>query len=59
MAEDLGFEWGGRWPMKDRPHLQMSFGYKWQYLFEFYVEGGLPAVWSKIDIKISEGWPFR
>jgi peptidoglycan L-alanyl-D-glutamate endopeptidase CwlK len=32
-----GYEWGGEWKsLKDYPHLQKSFGYKWRQLFDKY-----------------------
>jgi peptidoglycan L-alanyl-D-glutamate endopeptidase CwlK len=35
--EAAGWEWGGRWSsIKDYPHVQKSFGYKWQTLLEKY-----------------------
>jgi len=33
--EDAGWSWGGKWAtLKDYPHLQKTFGYTWQQLFE-------------------------
>lgn len=35
--EAAGWEWGGRWAsIKDYPHVQKTFGYKWQQLIEKY-----------------------
>lgn len=35
-----GWEWGGGWAsLKDYPHLQKTFGYKWQTLLKMYGEG--------------------
>lgn len=35
--EAAGWEWGGKWSgIKDYPHLQKTFGLKWQTLFERY-----------------------
>lgn len=35
--EASGWEWGGRWhSIVDYPHLQKTFGYSWQQLFERY-----------------------
>lgn len=35
--EAAGWEWGGKWSsIKDYPHLQKTFGYKWQTLIERY-----------------------
>lgn len=35
--EAAGWEWGGRWSsIKDYPHVQKTFGYKWQNLIEKY-----------------------
>jgi len=35
--EAAGWEWGGKWSsIKDYPHLQKTFGYKWQQLLEKY-----------------------
>jgi len=35
--EAAGWEWGGRWAsIKDYPHVQKTFGYKWQELFDKY-----------------------
>ena len=35
--EAAGWEWGGKWSsIKDYPHLQKTFGYSWQQLFEKY-----------------------
>lgn len=32
-----GWEWGGDWhSIKDNPHLQKTFGYAWQQLFDKY-----------------------
>ena len=56
IAEELGFQWGGRWPAKDRPHLQMSFGYSWHDLFAFYQNGGLHHVWDKVS-QAAVKWP--
>ncbi len=30
--ESLGYEWGGRWKLKDAPHFQNTFGKTWQAL---------------------------
>jgi len=33
--EAAGWEWGGKWAtLTDNPHLQKTFGYTWQQLFE-------------------------
>lgn len=33
--EAAGWSWGGKWAtLKDYPHLQKTFGYTWQQLFE-------------------------
>lgn len=38
--EDAGYEWGGRWAtIVDAPHLQKTFGFKWQQLLVRYNEG--------------------
>jgi peptidoglycan L-alanyl-D-glutamate endopeptidase CwlK len=35
--EASGWEWGGKWSsIKDYPHLQKTFGFTWQQLFEKY-----------------------
>lgn len=35
--EAAGWEWGGRWSsIKDYPHVQKTFGYKWQDLLARY-----------------------
>lgn len=35
--EAAGWEWGGRWSsIKDYPHVQKTFGHKWQKLIERY-----------------------
>jgi peptidoglycan LD-endopeptidase CwlK len=35
--EAVGWEWGGKWAsIKDYPHVQKTFGYKWQTLFAKY-----------------------
>lgn len=35
-----GWEWGGNWTsLKDYPHLQKTFGFKWQTLLKMYGEG--------------------
>jgi peptidoglycan L-alanyl-D-glutamate endopeptidase CwlK len=35
--EAAGWEWGGRWSsIKDYPHVQKTFGHKWQELIEKY-----------------------
>lgn len=35
--EAAGWEWGGRWSnLKDYPHVQKTFGYKWQDLLAKY-----------------------
>lgn len=35
--EAAGWEWGGKWAsIKDYPHLQKTFGFKWQQLLEKY-----------------------
>lgn len=37
LFEAAGWEWGGKWSsIKDYPHLQKTFGYKWQKLIEKY-----------------------
>ena len=57
-GEALGLQWGGRWPKKDRPHLQMSFGFPWTELLKFYLRGGLAEVWEEIDKKVeARAWP--
>jgi peptidoglycan L-alanyl-D-glutamate endopeptidase CwlK len=38
--ESHGWEWGGRWAtIVDAPHLQKTFGHKWQTLLARYNEG--------------------
>lgn len=38
--EEAEWEWGGRWSsLKDYPHLQKTFGYKWQDLLAKYNNG--------------------
>ncbi len=39
LGERLGFEWGGRWKFKDRPHFQMTFGKTWKELSALYKAG--------------------
>ena len=40
--EAAGWNWGGRWAtLKDYPHLQKTFGYKWQDLLAKYNQGSL------------------
>lgn len=35
--EAAGWEWGGKWSsLKDYPHLQKTFGYRWQVLLSKY-----------------------
>ena len=34
-----GWEWGGDWKFKDKPHFQKSFGYTWQQLLAKYNAG--------------------
>lgn len=35
-----GWEWGGNWTsLRDYPHLQKTFGYKWQTLLGLYNQG--------------------
>jgi peptidoglycan L-alanyl-D-glutamate endopeptidase CwlK len=35
--EAAGWEWGGKWSsIKDYPHVQKTFGYRWQVLFTKY-----------------------
>lgn len=36
IAKDTGFEWGGDWTKKDRPHFQMTFGQSISQLLEDY-----------------------
>jgi peptidoglycan LD-endopeptidase CwlK len=37
--EAAGWEWGGKWTsIKDYPHVQKTFGYKWQQLLDRYVK---------------------
>ena len=51
IGEDLGLQWGGRWPGKKRdpPHLQSSFGLSVHELQVLYEIDGLGKVWWKID----------
>ena len=40
IAHKYGIEWGGDWmSIKDKPHFQKTFGYKWQELFALYKDG--------------------
>ena len=40
LGEEFGFEWGGRWVDKeDRPHLQITFGFKERELFHRFTQG--------------------
>lgn len=32
----LGWEWGGDWKSKDKPHFQKTFGYTWKQLLSLY-----------------------
>uniref|UniRef100_A0A6H1Z898 Putative peptidase n=1 Tax=viral metagenome TaxID=1070528 RepID=A0A6H1Z898_9ZZZZ len=59
MGEDLGLEWGGRWPRKkDMPHLQMSFGLSVDELFTLFRTGGIQRVWQECNKKYEQGlWP--
>jgi len=59
LGEDLGFQWGGRWPhRKDYPHLQFTFGFTVHELRTFYEFGGLPRVWAEITVKNEKNkWP--
>lgn len=35
-----GWEWGGKWSsIKDYPHVQKTFGFKWQQLYERHKKG--------------------
>ncbi len=53
LGEDLGLQWGGRWPkLKDYPHVQMSFGFSIDKLRCFWEAGELPVVWAAVDQKI-------
>ena len=54
IGEDLELQWGGRWPKKDRPHLQVSFGFTVHELMVLHSLGGLPRVWQEIDEKIKK-----
>ena len=37
VAAKYGIEWGGDWvTLKDKPHFQKTFGYKWQELFAMF-----------------------
>jgi len=56
LGEDLGLQWGGRWPGKkrDMPHLQYSFGLSIHDLQSIYAVGGLKKVWFRIDEVISK-----
>jgi len=58
-GECFGLQWGGRWVgFKDRPHLQISYGFTCHELKIFHELGGLTRVWQEIDKKV-EGklWP--
>ena len=60
IGEDMGLEWGGRWPEKKRdlPHLQMSFGLKIENCLNLYSQGGIQAVWAWCNRKYENGqWP--
>lgn len=38
--KEHGWEWGGDWKtISDMPHLQKTFGYRWQTLLEMYNRG--------------------
>lgn len=39
LGESLGFEWGGRWKNKDKPHFQMTFGKHHSELASLYKSG--------------------
>jgi hypothetical protein len=56
LGEELGLQWGGRFPKKDMPHFQMTFGFSWQQLLDFHKINGLIGVWSEID-KVAKAWP--
>jgi peptidoglycan L-alanyl-D-glutamate endopeptidase CwlK len=37
IMKDNGWEWGGDWKkLKDKPHFQKTFGFKWQDLIKKY-----------------------
>jgi peptidoglycan L-alanyl-D-glutamate endopeptidase CwlK len=48
-----GFVWGGDFKsMKDRPHLEMTFGYNWRTLLEMHNNKDYIAGTNYLDLKI-------
>jgi len=53
IAEQLGFEWGGRWKKnRDLPHFQMTAGYTYKELLAIFQQGGIQAVWAAVDKRL-------
>lgn len=47
VAESCGLEWGGRWRMKDLPHVQKTYGLRIQEAQELWRVGGVKRVWQE------------
>lgn len=48
IGEALGFEWGGRWKMRDMGHFQNNYGLKLADCARAFRAGGIPMVWALI-----------
>jgi len=49
IARECGLVWGGTFPRKDGPHVQDTYGLEKDLLELLYKQGGIQAVWSKLD----------
>lgn len=44
----VGFEWGGDWKKRDRPHFQYTMNMDTKTALKLYKTGGLELVWSHL-----------
>lgn len=49
LGKSAGLEWGGDWKKKDRPHFQYTGGLKIADCKTLYANGGVAAVWARVQ----------
>lgn len=63
LCKASGLVWGGDFKMKDRPHVELTYGLSLGQIKLLYNQMGIDAVWTKIDciraIKPASEWRLK
>lgn len=55
IAKECGLQWGGDFTsIKDRPHVQLDYGFKVEEIKKMYDETGLLGIWEKLHAKLKK-----